>query len=72
MKLVLILTVGFVVAAFVLRAVIPDRYYVPGGWPWGSHWYHANWFVFWFCLLVGGAIGLLLVIKLATRGQIAR
>lgn len=69
LKLLSLLMATLIVLAFTLRAVIPDNLYLPGGWPWGSHWYRANWVAFWFFLLAGIAVGLILIVKIAMRGQ---
>jgi hypothetical protein len=55
---------AFLVAlGFALRAVISDRYLVPGGWPLGSHWYHWNKFAFWFFLVAGVLVGLIGLVR---------
>ena len=63
LKILSILPVFLILMAFVLRAVVPPTIYVPGGWPLGSHWYRAGWVAFWFFLITGIVVGLILVIK---------
>jgi hypothetical protein len=48
-----------IVIAFVLRAYLPRTWYLPGGWPLGSHWFRWNSVVFWVVLGAGLAAGLM-------------
>ena len=71
-KILPILTASFIILAFILRAVIPNNLFMPSGWPLGSHWVRTSWVAFWFFLIAGIVTGLILVIKLALRGQAIR
>lgn len=53
----------FITLAFVLKAAIPQRYLLPGGWPPGSHWYHTNRVTFWVSLMAGLAAVVAALIK---------
>jgi hypothetical protein len=68
-KLGILAAVLVVVLAFVLRAVIPQNLFLPGGWPLGSHWYRTGWVLFWLFLIVGLTLGAILLIKFASRDR---
>ena len=71
-KTLSIVTVMLIVLAFVLKAVIPNNLFVPGGWPLGSHWYRTSGVAFWLFLLAGIASGLIVLLKMVSRTQIVR
>jgi hypothetical protein len=62
-RILWILAGAFIALAFVLKAAIPQRYLLPGGWPPGSHWYHTNWVAFWASLIAGITAGVAAFIK---------
>jgi hypothetical protein len=64
-----ILAAVLVVLAFVFRAVVPENLFLPGGWPLGSHWYHAGWVIFWVFLIAGLALVLTVAIKIMLHGH---
>jgi hypothetical protein len=70
-KTLSIVTASLIILAFILRAVIPSNLYVPGGWPLGSHWYRTNWVAFWFFLIAGIVMAVIVVIRLTMRDQTA-
>jgi len=48
-----LLAVVLTVLAFVLRAFVPQNSFLPGGWPWGTHYHHTNQVLFWWFLVQG-------------------
>ena len=61
LKLLSILAAVLVVLAFVVKAIVPQNLFLPGGWPPGSHWYQAGWVMFWAFLIAGLALGLVVM-----------
>lgn len=64
-----IVTAMLIVLAFVLKAVIPNNLFLPAGWPLGSHWVRTGWVAFWLFLIAGIVTGLIVIIRLAGRGE---
>ncbi len=62
-----ILAAVLILIAFVLRAVILQNLFLPGGWPLGSHWYRMGWVSFWVFLIAGLVMGLIVAIKVIIR-----
>jgi hypothetical protein len=58
--------------AFAFRAVVPQNFLIPGGWPLGSHWYHGNWVAFWVFLIIGIIEAMIVVIGVVSRSLKAK
>jgi hypothetical protein len=58
--------------AFAVRAVVPQNFLIPGGWPLGSHWYHADWVAFWVLLIIGITAAMIVMIGAVLRSLNAK
>lgn len=58
--------------AFAVRAVVPQNFLIPGGWPLGSHWYHANWVAFWVFLVIGIAAAVIVMLRVVLHSLKAK
>jgi hypothetical protein len=58
--------------AFATRAVVSQNFLIPGGWPLGSHWYHANWVAFWVFLVIGITTAMIAMIGVVLRSLKAK